>query len=83
MSLQKVAKTVPEVKKGQNFRCGFYEVSPQRRMKALADAGFDETMFWWGDEYEQTDGTRVELFDLAVKYGVGVNTCHFPSTNAD
>lgn len=83
MSLQKLAKTVPDVKKGQNFRCGFYDVSPERRMKALANAGFDETMFWWGDEYEQTDGTRFELFDLAVKYGVGVNTCHFPSTDAD
>ena len=72
-----------EVKKGQNFRCGFYDVSPERRMQALAKAGFDETMFWWGDEYEQTDGTRFELFDLAVKYGVDVNTCHFPSTHAD
>lgn len=83
MEVQKVADTVSDVKKGQNFRCGFYEVSPERRMKAIAEAGFDETMFWWGDEYEQTDGTRFELFDMAVKFGLGVNTCHFPSTNAD
>ena len=68
---------------GQNFRCGFYEVSPRRRMAAIKKAGFDETMFWWGDEFEQTDGTRFELFDLAAELGLGVNTCHFPSTNAD
>ena len=83
MQVQKVAKTVSEVKKGQNFRCGFYDVSNKRRMQALAAAGFDETMFWWGDEFEQTDGTRFELFDLAIKNGLAVNTCHFPSTHAD
>lgn len=74
--------TVQKVAKGQNFRCGFYDLSPQRRMQAIADAGFDETMFWWGDEYEQTDGTRFQLFDLAQKVGLTVNTCHFPSTHA-
>lgn len=75
--------TVQKVKKGQNFRCGFYDVAPEIRMRAIANAGFDETMFWWGDEFERTDGTRFNLFDLAVKNGLGVNTCHFPSTNAD
>lgn len=75
--------TIQKVAKGQNFRCGFYDVAPERRMQAIADAGFDETMFWWGDEFEQTDGTRFELFDLAVKKRLSVNTCHFPSTNAD
>ena len=61
----------------------FLRYFPERRIKAIANAGFDETMFWWGDEYEQTDGTRFELFDLAVKHGLQVNTCHFPSTHAD
>lgn len=74
---------VQRVTKGQNFRCGFYDVSPKRRMEAIANAGFDETMFWWGEEFEQTDGTRFELFDLAQQLGLNVNTCHFPSTNAD
>ena len=83
MGVQKVTKAVSRVMKGQNFRCGFYDVSPERRMQALASAGFDETMFWWGDEFEQTDGTRFKLFDLAQQNGVGVNTCHFPSTHAD
>lgn len=76
MNVQKVAK-------GQNFRCGFYDVSAERRMRAIANAGFDETMFWWGEEFEYTDGTRFELYDLALRYGVEVNTCHFPSTDAD
>lgn len=71
------------VKKGQNFRFGFYEISPKKRIQAIADAGFDETMFWWGDEFEQTDGSRFVLFELAQKAGLGVNTCHFPSTHAD
>lgn len=72
-----------KVKTGQNFRCGFDEISPRRRMQAIKNAGFDETMFWWGEEFEQTDGTRFELFDLATKIGLHVNTCHFPSTHAD
>lgn len=74
---------IQKATKGQNFRCGFYDVPSKRRMEAIANAGFDETMFWWGDEFEQTDGTRFELFDLAQKNGLGVNTCHFPSTHAD
>lgn len=83
LTQDKIDMTVQKVAKGQNFRCGFYDVAPRHRMQAIADAGFDETMFWWGDEYEQTDGTRFELFDLAQKFGLVVNTCHFPSTNAD
>lgn len=75
--------TVQKVAKGQNFRCGFYDVAPKRRMQAIADAGFDETMFWWGDEYDATDGSRFALFDIAQQTGLSVNTCHFPSTNAD
>ncbi len=70
-------------KKGQNFRCGFYDISPEKRLSAIKNAGFDETMFWWGDEYEDTDGSRYKLFDTAVKLGLEVNTCHFPSTHAD
>lgn len=76
-------QTPRAVKKGQNFRFGFFEISSQKRLLAIKDAGFDETMFWWGSEFEQTDGSRLELFDFSVKIGLGVNTCHFPSTNAD
>ncbi|MCM1194334.1 MAG: sugar phosphate isomerase/epimerase [Corallococcus sp.] len=71
------------MKKGQNFRFGFYDVPPQERLAAIKKAGFDETMFWWGDEYEATDGTRFDLFDTALSLGLAVNTCHFPSTHAE
>lgn len=71
------------VKKGQNFRFGFYDVSPELRLAVIKRVGFDETMFWWGDEYEDTDGSRFDLFDTAIRLGLGVNTCHFPSTHAD
>ncbi len=71
------------VKKGQNFRFGFYEVPPENRLAAIKNAGFDETMFWWGDEYEDTDGSRFNLYDTAIKLGLQINTCHFPSTHAD
>ena len=75
--------SMQQIKKGQNFRCGFYDVPPVTRLAAIKNAGFDETMFWWGDEYESTDGSRFELYDNAIKLGLGVNTCHFPSTHAD
>ena len=71
-----------QTKKGQNFRFGFFDVSPERRLDAIKNVGFDETMFWWGTEFEETDGSRFQLFDYATKIGLGVNTCHFPSTNA-
>lgn len=71
------------VKKGQNFRCGFYDISSEIRLTAIKSVGFDETMFWWGDEFESTDGSRFKLFDIAQKIGLNVNTCHFPSTHAD
>ena len=71
-----------QVKKGQNFRFGFYDVPATSRLDAIKGAGFDETMFWWGTEFEATDGSRFQLFDYATKIGLEVNTCHFPSTNA-
>lgn len=56
---------------------------PEQRLAAIKNAGFEETMFWWGTEYEATDGSRLKLYDTAIKLGLGVNTCHFPSTHAD
>lgn len=75
--------SLTKVTKGQNFRCGFFEVDPLTRLKQIKQAGFDETMFWWGTEFEDTDGSRFDLFDNAVKIGLSVSTCHFPSTHAD
>ena len=75
--------SLQQIKKGQNFRFGFYDIPPVERLAAIKRAGFDETMFWWGDEYESTDGSRLALYDTAIKLGLGVNTCHFPSTHAD
>lgn len=68
---------------GQNFRCGFYDVSPEERMKQIKCAGFDSVMFWWGEEFEKTDGSRYELIKCAFDNGLSVNTIHFPSTHAD
>ena len=75
--------SMQQIKKGQNFRFGFYNISPVERLAAIKRAGFDETMFWWGDEFEATDGSRFELYDAAIKVGLQVNTCHFPSTHSD
>ena len=72
-----------QIKKGQNFRFGFYDEPPEQRLAAIRDAGFDETMFWWGVEFEATDGSRLKLFDTATRLGLEVNTCHFPSTHSD
>lgn len=68
---------------GQNFRFGFYDVPAAERMHAIRRAGFDAVMFWWGDEYEETDGSRYALFDLAQSDGLLCRTVHFPSTHAD
>ena len=68
---------------GQNFRCGFYDIAPAERMDAIRRAGFDAVMFWWGDEFDSTDGNKHMRMRLAIKNGLQVNTLHFPSTCAD
>ncbi len=72
-----------KVSLGQNFRFGFYDVEPEERIKLIKSAGFDSVMFWWGDEFEYTDGNRYDLVKLAFKHNLTVNTVHFPSTHAD
>lgn len=68
---------------GQNFRFGFYDVPPKERIRGIRQAGFDSVMFWWGDEFEDTDGSRYDLIRCAFDEGLSVNTNHFPSTHAD
>jgi sugar phosphate isomerase/epimerase len=68
---------------GQNFRCGFYDVKPEERLRLIKKVGFDSVMFWWGDEFENTDGSRYDLTDCALRLGLKVQTVHFPSTHAD
>ncbi|MBQ0125887.1 MAG: sugar phosphate isomerase/epimerase [Clostridiales bacterium] len=68
---------------GQNFRFGFYDIPAAERMSAIKRAGFDAVMFWWGDDFEETDTSRYSLFDLSQKAGLICNTVHFPSTHAD
>lgn len=68
---------------GQNFRFGFYDIPADERIKHIKRAGFDSVMFWWGDEFEETDGSRYDLIASAFKNGLKVNTLHFPSTHAD
>lgn len=68
---------------GQNFRFGFYDVPLRERIRGIRRAGFDSVMFWWGDEFEATDGSRYDLIRYAFDEGLSVNTNHFPSTHAD
>lgn len=68
---------------GQNFRCGFYDVPPDERLREIKSAGFDAVMFWWGDDFESTDGNRYDLIATAFNCGLKVNTLHFPSLHAD
>lgn len=68
---------------GQNFRFGFYEVPPKDRLRKIRQAGFSSVMFWWGDEFEETDGNKYDLIRWAFYEGLTVNTIHFPSTHSD
>lgn len=64
---------------GQNFRFGFYEVSPKLRMRAIKAAGFDDVMIHWDEKrFVDEDGSPAELFDEALRLGLNVKTCHFP-----
>ena len=52
-------------------------------MRAIRAAGFDAVMFWWGNEFDATDGDKHERMRAALGLGLKVNTLHFPSTHAD
>ena len=66
---------------GQNFGFGFFHVPAAQRMKAISLAGFSDVMLWWGSAYQFTDGSPQELFNLAGREGLSVNTVHFPTYN--
>ncbi|MCQ2435414.1 MAG: sugar phosphate isomerase/epimerase [Clostridia bacterium] len=68
---------------GQNFRFGYYDIPPADRMRAIRSAGFDSVMFWWGDDFESVDGSRYDLYDTAVRFGLQCTTVHFPSVHSD
>lgn len=64
---------------GQNFRFGFYDISPKRRMRAIKEAGFDDVMIHWDEDcFVHQDGSPKELFEEACRLGLDVKTCHFP-----
>ncbi len=52
-------------------------------MRLIADAGFDEVMLWWGDEYQGANGTKEQLPELARRRGLGVENIHVPFADAN
>lgn len=57
---------------------GYCLASPQERMRALKDAGFDEVMLWWGDEHADTHGSPQAQWEMAQRNGLQVRTVHYP-----
>ena len=63
---------------GQFVVFGYCLHSPEERMRALKDAGFDEVMLWWGEEHRDTHGGPREQWEMAQRNGLSVRTVHYP-----
>ena len=35
-----------------------YPITTEKRLKLIADAGFDSVFSWWGDQYIEIDGSK-------------------------
>ncbi len=66
---------------GIDFAFGFFDLPASDRIRAIRDAGFDDVMLWWGDEFAETNGAKERLFDLALANGLNVRTAHFPTAD--
>ncbi len=60
-----------------------YPVPPSERMEMIADAGFDQVLLWWGDDYPESNGPKESLPDLARRNGLGVENIHVPFEGAN
>ena len=60
-----------------------YGIEPRTKYKMIRDAGFDNVLLWWGDEYENETGKKEHLPDLARNAGLFVENVHVPFENVN
>ncbi len=64
------------MKYGQEFRFGYTYYPAEKRMKMIADAGFDGIMTWGGHRFEKRDGTTDSVVKHAKDCGLEIFAIH-------
>lgn len=60
-----------------------YQIKNNERLKLIKEAGFDNVLLWWGDEYANYDGDKNLLPEMARNVGLVVENVHAPFDNAN
>ena len=55
-----------------------YPLSCEERFRMIKNAGFDNVMLWWGDEFIELTGPKEAIPDLARSFGLNVENVHLP-----
>lgn len=64
---------------GIGIYCWFRKsISPECKFFLIKELGFECISLWWGDEYNDTDGSRFELIRLAKEIGLDIRNAHAP-----
>lgn len=60
-----------------------YVLPMEQRFQMIKNAGFDQVMLWWGNDFQEIDGDRRKHPDLARKYKLEVENIHTPYNDAN
>lgn len=55
-----------------------YRIDNEERFRLIREAGFDNVLLWWGDEYTDYVGDKNLLPEMARKAGLDIENIHAP-----
>ncbi|MBR5995472.1 MAG: sugar phosphate isomerase/epimerase [Eubacteriaceae bacterium] len=53
------------------------------KLRLIKEAGFDAVCVWWGNEFAESDGSRISQMEAALKAGLDVDNGHLPYYGCD
>jgi sugar phosphate isomerase/epimerase len=74
--------TDTKIKLGINRWFG-YSIAAETSFKLIKDAGFDNVLLWWGDEFEHELGKKELLPDMARAAGLHIENVHMTFARAN
>ncbi len=60
-----------------------YPIELNERFKLINEAGFDNVLLWWGDEFEEFIGPKEYVPEMARKHNLYVENAHLPYEKAN
>lgn len=60
-----------------------FGIPMEERFRLIKNTGFDSTFLWWGDEYSEVDGPRLQIPETARMQGLYIENVHLPFSGAN